>query len=145
MLKNVKEIDIEDEYIKVGKNEKVINIAKNLIDLKKERSCDIQDEDLICIPVLAAYVIEKDKPIGVIYEEDIIEKVILEKKDPQTLKAQDIMKTPICCSINSEVREAVNMIIDKGLLTLAVCDGEKLVSVISVFDAIFLKEEMNDI
>ena len=52
------------------------------------------------------------------------------------------MKPPMCVSLNQEVREAVNLIIDKGLLTIAVCDGDHLVSVISVFDAIFLKEEL---
>ena len=147
LLKNVKDIDIEDEFIKVSKEEKVLNIAKNLIDLRKERSCDIDNHETICVPVLAAYVLDNDnndKLVGVIYEEDIIEKIILEKKNPNTLTAKDVMKDPVCCSINTEIREAVNLIIDKGLLTLAVCDGDNLVGVVSVFDAIFLQEEIDD-
>ena len=145
LIKHVKNIDIEDEFIRVNKTDTVFEIAKKLIDIRKERSCEAESEDLICIPILAAYVIEEGKPIGVIYEEDIINKVIIEGKDAKRLKAADIMKPPICCSAHQEVREAINQIIDNGLLTLAVCDGDQLVSVISVFDAIFLNEELNDI
>ena len=145
LIKNVKNIDIEDEFIRVKKNDTVFEVAKRLIDIRMERSCETESEDLICIPVLAAYIIEGGKPLGVIYEEDIINKIIIEGNDANTLKAKDIMKAPICCSIHQEVREAINQIIDNGLLTLAVCDGDQLVSVISVFDAIFLNEELDDI
>ncbi len=145
LIKNVKNIDIEDEFIRVKKDDSVFEIAKNLKDIRKERSCETESEDLICIPILAAYVIEDGKPIGVIYEEDIINKVIIKGNDAKVLKAKDIMKPPICCSIHEEVRDAINRIIDNGLLTLAVCDGDQLVSVISVFDAIFLNEQLNHI
>ena len=145
LIKHVKDIDIEDEFIKVNKEEPVFDVAKKLIDIRKERSSEAESEDLIYAPILAAYIVEKGKPIGVIYEENIMEEVILKGKNPKELKAKDVMKTPICCSINQEIRDAVNLIIDKGLLTLAVCDGEQLVSVISVFDAIFLKENLDDI
>ncbi len=144
LLKHVKDIDIEDEYIKVDKDENLFDIAQKLIDIRKERSCDVESEEIICAPVLAAYVIENGKPIGVISEENIMEAVVLQGKDPKTVKAKDVMKPPNTCNINQDVQEALNLIIDKGLLTLAVLDGDQLVSVISVFDAIFLNADLDD-
>ncbi|MFX1340721.1 MAG: cyclic nucleotide-binding/CBS domain-containing protein [Promethearchaeota archaeon] len=145
LIKHVKNIDIEDEFIRVNKNDTIFEIAKKLKDIRKERVSEAESEELICIPILAAYVIEKGEPIGVIYEEDIINKVIIKGYDAKVLKAKDVMKPPICCSIHQEARDAINQIIDNGLLTLAVCDGNQLVSVISVFDAIFLNEQLDDI
>lgn len=141
LIKHVSNVDVEDEYIKVRKDDVVIDVLKRMKKTKKQNVSEHQD--IIFHPILAAYVIEGDKPIGVIYKDDIINQIILKNRDPKVLLAGDIMKPPICCNFNQEIRDVVNLIIDKGVLTVAICDGDKLMSVISVYDAIFLKEEMN--
>ena len=140
LIKHVSNVDVDDEFIKVKKDDLVIDVIKRMKQKKKYIN---GHQDVIHHPILAAYVIEGEKPIGVIYKDDIINKIILKDRDPQILIAGDIMKPPICCNLNQEVRDVVNLIIDRGLLTVAICDGEKLISVISVYDAIFLKEEIN--
>ncbi len=106
---------------------------------------NLESEDYMCTPILAAYVMEGKKALGVIYQDDIIEEIILNGKDPKKLKAKDIMKPPVICYVSQEVSEVVNLIIDKGLYTVAICDGEDLISVISVYDAVFLYQDINDI
>ena len=141
LIKHIKDIDTEDEYIKIKPEETVFEVSKKLI---KEDSQDLNSSDTMYTPVLAAYVMEGEKPIGIVYREDIIEEIILSGKDPKKTLSKDIMKPPITISINEDVREALNLIIDKGFMTIAACDGDKLVSVISVYDAIFLNAEIED-
>lgn len=142
MLKHVHDVDVEDEYIRVTKNETIEEIAKKF---ETSQVCDPEHHDQVCSPILTAYVIEKGVLIGIINKDDIIVEVIMNGKDPKKIKAGDIMREPICCSINQTIQEAINLIIDKGVLTVAVVDGKKLVGVISVYDAIFLYHEMDDI
>lgn len=133
----MKGIDIEDEYIKVRKDEILFDIIKRM------QSTDVKimdHDDQMYTPILAAYVIEDGKLLGVIHHEDIIDEVILKNKDVKQLKAEDIMHQPVICHMTQKVIDVINLIVDKGLLTVAICDGEHLVSVISVYDAIFLKD-----
>ncbi len=139
LVKHIKNIDIEDEFIKVGKDDSVLKVAKGFLS---DKSCE--SGELVCSPILTAYVIEKGKPIGEISEDDLIEEIIIKGKDPQKTLAKDIMKPPICCSIYDEIRDVVNKIIDQGLLTIAACDGDQLTNVISVYDAIFLNQTLDE-
>ncbi len=145
LIKHIKAINTDDDYIRVNKDEIVYNIAQKLIDIKQDRASEKGSEGSICTPILAAYVIEDGKPLGVIYEETIIEEIILKGKDPKELQAKDIMKEPICCNYNQEIRDVLNIIIEQGCLTIGILDGDQIISVISVFDAIFLAEEISDI
>jgi len=54
------------------------------------------------------------------------------------------MEKPACISETREVKEAINLLLDKGLLTLAVVDGEALKCVLTVYDAIQLREAIAD-
>ena len=130
---------MEDEFIKVERNETVYNVVKKMMDVKK---CNVTDDTSMCSPILAAYVMEDNIPIGVVYKDTIIEKIILSGEDPKGLSIESIMEPPTCMSDNSQVKDVVNLILDKGLMVVAIVDGQELVSVISVFDAIYLKDSI---
>jgi len=142
LIKHVHDVNVEDEYITVEKDETIDTIAKKF---DESYVYDTKSHDQMHIPVLSAYVIEKGQPIGIVTKDDIISEVVVKGKDPKKLKAKDIMREPICFSFNEKVQDAINVIIDKGLLTVGVCDGKKLVNVISVYDAFFLYHEVEDI
>jgi len=89
-------------------------------------------------------VMEEGSPIGFIDRDLIIEETILKGKNAKQIKAKDVMKKPLCCNVNDTTRDVVNLIIDNGILSVAVCDGDQLVSVISVYDAVFLNETLNE-
>jgi CBS domain-containing protein len=142
LIKHVHDVDVEDEYIRVDKKDTIEDIAKRF---ETSKVCDPEHHDQICSPILSAYVIEKGEPIGIINKDNIIAEVIVNGKDPKKITAEEIMNDPILCTINQTIQEAINLIIDKGILTVGVCDGKELVSVISIYDAIFLYHEMDDI
>ena len=140
-IRHLKNVDIDDEFIKVSKKDTVFDIARAM---EEKEFCDLESREMICTPILAAYVIEKNKPVGVIYKKELIKAVIIDGKDPRKTTAVQVMIEPVCVSINDEIDEVVNLIVDKGLLTVAVLDGDDFSSVISVFDAIYLREAMDD-
>jgi len=137
LVRNITDVNIEDEFIKVNRTDTVYSVASKMMDVKK---CNLSDDTSICSPILAAYVMDDNMPVGVVYKDTIIEKIILSGKDPKRIKIESIMEPPICMNVNSQVKDVVNLIIDKGLMVVAICDGAEMVSVISVFDAIYLKE-----
>ncbi|MBN2153896.1 MAG: CBS domain-containing protein [Candidatus Lokiarchaeota archaeon] len=141
LIKNITGIDTEDEYIKVSGEETLLEIAMKLVHQEK---CDAANPEHMCTPILAAYVMEGAKPIGVIHTDDLIRSVIVGNRDPGTTRAREIMEKPACISETHEVREAINLLLDKGLLTLAVVDGDVLKCVLTIYDAIQLREAIAD-
>ncbi len=141
LIKNITGIDTEDEYIKVSGEETLMELAKKLVSARK---CSAANEGEMCTPILAAYVMDGSKPVGVIHTYDLIQATIVEQKDPGTTRAKEIMEKPACISETHEVKEAINILLDKGILTLAVTDGDVLKCVLSVYDAIQLREAIAD-
>lgn len=139
LLKHLSNLDVEDEFVIIDKNETIYEVAKKL---QQGEECDINSTELMCNRILAAYIVEDEVPIGVITEKDIISEIILKNKDPKKIVAKDIMQPPVCCNMNDTSIDAINLILDNGLLTLAVCDGKKLISVLSVYDAMYLMENV---
>ncbi len=142
LIKHVVDVDVEDEYIIVNKDDTLAEISKRF---EEKYIADAKFNDQLSHPILSAYIVEGGKPIGIINKDDIITEVIVNGRDPKKVTAKEIMKNPICYSINDTVQDVVNDIIDRGVLTVAICDGKKLVSVISVYDAIFLYQEADEI
>ncbi|MFX0098038.1 MAG: CBS domain-containing protein [Candidatus Hodarchaeota archaeon] len=140
-IRHLKNIDIDDEFIKVSKKDTIFEIASKM---EEKEVCDLESDEMLCTPILAAYVLEGKKPVGVIYKKDIIKSIIIDGKDPKKTTASQVMNEPICLSVNDGIEDAVNVILDKGLLTIAILDGDEFSSVISVFDAIYLRETIDD-
>jgi len=141
LIKNITGIDTEDEYIKVSGEETLLEIAKKMVRTEK---CDVTNQEQICTPILAAYVMNGAKPIGVIHTDDLIRATIVEQKNPKTTRAKEVMEKPVCISETHEVKEVINLLLDKGLMTVAVLDGEALKCVLTVYDAIQLREAIAD-
>lgn len=140
LIKHISKIDFEDEYISVDPNDTLSKIADEMTTCQNHSPKHIET---IETPTLVAYVVDGGKPIGIIDPCLILKECVLGGKDPKKTKAKDVMLPPIVLKGEDEVRDALNLLIDKGMLTVAIVDEEeKLKGVISVYDAMFLKEEL---
>jgi CBS domain-containing protein len=142
IIKHATSIDMEDEFLRISPDLSMQALAEKFLAQKTPRGSK-ELEDRIFTPILTAYVMEGDKPIGVIDKDALIEALIVQKQDPQETRARDIMKSPMVFNENTPIQDVLNAIIDKGLLTVAIVEDEKLIGVISVFDAIFLQQELD--
>ncbi len=142
IIKHATSIDMEDEFLRVESNLPIKVLAEKFFT-KKSPKGSTELEEKITTPILAAYVMEGEKPIGVIDKDTLIEAIILQKRSPEETHAKDIMKPPVMFNENAQSQDVLNAIIDRGLMTVAIVENDKLIGVVSVFDAVFLHEELN--
>jgi len=80
----------------------------------------------------AVIVIEKGKPIGIITEKDILERVLTQDKDIYKTHAKDVMSTPlISIEANQPIRDALKLMNDKKIRRLAVMEEGSLIGLIT--------------
>ncbi len=79
---------------------------------------------------------EKDEPIGIVTERDLVIKVVSQGKNPDEVIARDIMSQPvITVEEDMEVNEAVKLMVDKGIRRLPIVDDNgKLIGIVTMQD-----------
>jgi len=82
----------------------------------------------------ALVVTEKDKPVGIITEKDICERIVAESK-PNTTKVKEVMSKPlITIKPKSLLTDAVELMTKHGIRRLVVMDKGKLVGIVAARD-----------
>ena len=77
-----------------------------------------------------------DMQDGVITARDVVYKVLAQGKDPQAVKVSEIASRPISCvSKDLPLREAAELMEQDGVARLFACDGNRIVGVLSMMDA----------
>jgi CBS domain-containing protein len=76
-------------------------------------------------------ILKKGKPVGILTDSDVLEKVISKGKDPKKVKVKDIMSSPlITISPNEEIIEASRLMRKNMIKRIPVVEKEKLVGII---------------
>ncbi|MFO7783905.1 MAG: CBS domain-containing protein [Thermodesulfobacteriota bacterium] len=77
-----------------------------------------------------------DMEDGVITARDIVYKVLADGKDPKETRVSEIASRPISCvDKDMPLVEAATLMKQSGVARLFACDGDKIVGVISMMDA----------
>ena len=80
----------------------------------------------------AVVVVEGDKPIGLITEKDILDRVLNASRDPSKTYARDVMSSPITTvEHNTSPMEALKVMRDKQIRRLSVTQDGKLIGIIT--------------
>nr|QNO53327.1 inosine-5'-monophosphate dehydrogenase [Methanosarcinales archaeon ANME-1 ERB6] len=73
------------------------------------------------------------KPIGIIVDHDIAAKVIMKDRNPDEVKAKEIMSSPLTTvGAGASVEEASGLLARKGIRRLPVVEGDTLVGIVSI-------------
>ena len=88
--------------------------------------------DMVNNDIGAIIVIEKGKPVGIITEKDVLEKVITKNKDVYKTIATEIMSKPLI-SIESDhsIKEALELMQKHQIRRLAVIEKDALVGIVT--------------
>lgn len=80
----------------------------------------------------AVIVVEKERPVGIITEKDVLEKAIIKNKDVYKTKAEDVMSKPLI-SIESDrsIKEAIELMRKHNIRRLAVLSNGVLVGLVT--------------
>lgn len=95
-----------------------------------ETAQKMSEKDLGCVVV-----VENSKPIGVVTERDIVQKVISRGKKPSTVTLEDIMSSPvITIEYDSTVFEASEIISEQNVRRLVVTKNDEIIGIVSSID-----------
>jgi len=91
-------------------------------------------------------VVENGRPIGIVTERDIIEKVVSRNKIPSKVKLKDIMSTPlITIKPTTSLRSAADIMRKKGIRRLPVIDDNgNLVGIITDSDILSVAIDLGE-
>ena len=80
----------------------------------------------------AVIVIEKDRPIGIITEKDILDRVVTPGKDVYKTLAKDVMSEPvITIEVSSMLKDALELLKKKKIRRLVVVEDGSLVGLVT--------------
>jgi CBS domain-containing protein len=80
-------------------------------------------------------VVQDENPIGIITERDMLKRVLLESKDPETTNAFQIMSAPLLFGDpQMSVQDAVKLMNEKKIKKLPIIEEGRLVGMITLTD-----------
>ncbi len=89
-------------------------------------------EKMVANNIGAVVVISGGAPAGIVTERDIVEKITRNRKDPDKIRAQDIMSSPIISiEADKSVTDALKLMRDKNIRRLAVTRKGRLVGIVT--------------
>ena len=82
---------------------------------------------------IGAVIVTRDfEVLGIVTERDIIERVVLAKKDPYGVVAQDIMSSPaITIQHNRTIQDALKIMKDNNIRRLVAVKGESILGLVT--------------
>ncbi|MEM1506878.1 MAG: CBS domain-containing protein [Candidatus Bathyarchaeia archaeon] len=97
-------------------------------------------EKMITNNIGAVIVMSGGNPVGIITERDIVEKIARSNRDPNKIRAEEIMSSPlISIEADKTVRDALALMRDKKIRRLGVTRKGRLVGIVTerrVLDAL---------
>ncbi len=87
-------------------------------------------------------VVNKQKPMGVVTESDLVRNVLAKNLDPTKIKVSDLLdRELISIKPNATLQDAVNLMVKNSIRRLPVIQDGKLIGIVTILD---LAKQMTD-
>jgi len=88
-------------------------------------------------------VMKKGKPEGIVTERDMLKRILLESRDPEKIKVNEIMSTPLIVGKpQMDIEEAVKLMFKRNIKKLPVTNNKQLVGLVTLTDLARSKETL---
>ncbi|HEX5186172.1 MAG TPA: CBS domain-containing protein [Nitrososphaeraceae archaeon] len=105
---------------------------KSIISVDKDDTIRIAVNKMVHGEIGAVIVTEKDKPVGILTERDILKFIAKENMDLDNKKVENIMSTPlISVDSSSSLEEAAGVMLTNNIRRLIIKEKDKYVGIIS--------------
>jgi CBS domain-containing protein len=111
------------------------------IMIRNVRTIDVEDTVLDAVSKMNRHeigcvvVTEKDKPVGILTERDILKRIVPRGMDPTSTKAHSVMsKTLVTTRPESEITQAAQVMLKGNIKKLVVVNDGSLVGIVSLTD-----------
>ncbi len=85
----------------------------------------------------ALLVLEGEQPAGILSERDLVRKLDLEGRSPETTKVRELMSSPvICVSPSDTVTQCMQIMTERRVRHLPVVEEERVIGIISIGDVV---------
>ena len=82
-------------------------------------------------------VVKKGKPAGIVTERDMLKRILLESKDPEKIKVNEIMSKPLIVGKpQMDIEDAVRLMFKRNIKKLPVADEGHLVGLVTLTDLV---------
>jgi len=82
-------------------------------------------------------VVKKKKPIGIVTERDMLKRILLESKDPEKSRVNEIMSKPLIVGESQmHIEDAVKLMFKRNIKKLPVADNDHLVGLVTLTDLV---------
>jgi CBS domain-containing protein len=89
---------------------------------------------------------DKNKPIGIVTERDIVKKIISKNRTPSDISIKELMTTPlITIPASEDVTDAMQKMVKLQIRRLPVVENAKLIGIVTDMDLIAVSAEMGNI
>ena len=90
-------------------------------------------------------VTEKGRPVGIITETDMLSRVLALARNAESTKVKTVMSEPLICgNPDMDFIEATKLMINKAIKKLPIIQGEQLVGILTITDAIAVHPRMHE-
>lgn len=82
-------------------------------------------------------VVKRGKPAGIVTERDMLKRILLESKNPQKIKVNEIMSEPLVVGKpQMDIEDAVRLMFKRNIKKLPVADEGHLVGLVTLTDLV---------
>ncbi|MFH1786058.1 MAG: CBS domain-containing protein [archaeon] len=112
-------------------------MTKDVVVITKGASVKDAIDSIVQFHVGCVLVIENSTAIGIVTERDVLKKVISPGKDPNLLKVEDIMSTPlVTVEPDSSIEAAGALMVENNIKKLPVVRDGELVGILTATDIV---------
>ena len=82
-------------------------------------------------------VVKKGKPAGIVTERDMLKRILLESRDPEKIRVNEIMSKPLIVGKpQMDIEDAVKLMFKRNIKKLPVADKNHLVGLVTLTDLV---------
>jgi CBS domain-containing protein len=88
-------------------------------------------------------VVEKESPIGIVTERDLLKRVLAESKDPRKINVQEIMSKPLIVGKPGMlIEEVIKLMFDNKIKKLPIVENGKLLGLVTLTDLVSFQPQL---
>jgi len=126
---------------------KVLDVMKKrVVTVRPDDSCDKALRYMVDLGIGSVVVSENKRPLGIVTDSNLLERVFYLGKEPKKLKIKEVMSHPLrTISPSTDVGEASRIMRDLGVKRLPVVSKRELVGIITESDIISISPALFEI
>lgn len=118
----------------------------SVMTVQSEATADEAAQKMCAEKVGSCIVLQKNKPTGIVTEEDLSCKLVAKNLLPSDVRVNTIMSTPlITIDVGKTVMDAAHMMVSHRVRRLPVMEDGQVIGIVTVRDLFSVASEMNEI